>query len=112
MIKGSSQSTNRVTYSAQRLEATGCVEIVFYSLIWGSNMDSRHVKSLKCGLLAEHRRRKYAESHPHIVQPHSGPSSQRLADFLRHPAPSTGDYAVNSDSIRATLVSGEVPRTG
>ncbi len=100
---------NAPTYSTQRPQATGCVEIVFYSLIRGSNLDSRHVK---CGLLAQHRCRKYAESHPHILQLHSGPSSQRLADFLRHLAPSIGDCAVNSDSIRATLVSGEVPGTG
>jgi hypothetical protein len=85
---------------------TGCVEIVFYSLIHGPNLDSRHVK---CGLLAQHRCHKYAESLPQILQLHSGPSSQRLADFLRHLAPSTGDCALNSDSIRATLVSGEVP---
>ncbi len=33
-------------------------------------------------------------------------------DFLSHLAPFTGDCAVNSDSISATLVSDEVPGTG
>jgi hypothetical protein len=87
-------------YSAQRPGTTGCVEIVFYSLTRGSYLDSRHGK---CGLLAQQRRRKYAESPPHILQQRSRPSSQRLADFLRHQAPSSGDCAVNSDSISALL---------
>ena len=60
---------------------------------------------------ASQRRRKYAELLPHILQQRSGPASQRLADFLRHLAPSSGDCAVNSDSIRATLISVEVPGT-
>jgi hypothetical protein len=47
---------------------------------------------MKCGLLAQQRRRKYAVSLPHILQPRSGPSSQRLADFLRDLAPSSSNY--------------------
>ncbi len=95
---------NRQFMTIQQTCPHSCVEIVFYSLTRWSNLDSRH---MKCGLLAQQRRRKYAESLPHILQPRSGPSSQRLADFLRHLAPSSGDCAVNSDSIRATLVSAE-----
>jgi hypothetical protein len=103
------------TYSAQRLEAIGCVEIVFYGLIRRSSnsptpvWDSGHVK---CCLLAQQWRCKYAESLPHILRPRSGPSIERLADFLRHPPPSTGDCAVKSVSIRAALLSAEVPGTG
>jgi hypothetical protein len=67
---------------------------------------------LRLALLAQQRRRQYVVSLPHILQPQSGPSSQRLADFLRDLSPSSGDCAVNSDSIRATLVSAEVPETG
>ncbi len=103
---------NASTYSAQRLEATGCdrcVEIVFYSILWGSNSDSIHVK---CGLLAQQPHRKCAESLPHILLPRSGHSLQKQTDLLRGLAHSTGDCAVNSDSIRATLVSAEVPGTG
>ncbi len=75
------------TYSAQRDESAGCIdsEVIFCSLTRGSNSDSRHVKG---GLLAQQRRRKYAGSLPRILQPRSGPSSQRVADFLRHLAPS------------------------
>ena len=111
MIKGAVHDSpkNASTYSAQRPEATGCVEIVFYSLTRGSNLDFRH---MKCCLLAQQRRRKYAGSLPHVLQPRSGPSSQRLADFLRDLAPSSGDCAVNSDSIRETKISAEVPGTG
>jgi hypothetical protein len=94
-------------YSKQAI----CIN-VFYSLTAltrGSYLDSRHGKG---GLLAQQRRRKYtdvAESRTHILQQRSRPSSQRLADFLRHLAPSSGDCAVTSNSISATLVSVEVP---
>jgi hypothetical protein len=63
----------------------------------GPIWDSRHVK---CGLLAQQRGRKYAESLPHILRPRSRPFLQRLADLFRHLAPSTGDCEVNSDSIQ------------
>jgi hypothetical protein len=93
---------NAATYSAQRPEATGCVEIVYCSLTRGSNLDSRHVK---CCLLAQLRRLNTQNRSP-IFSSHEVGLLQRLADFLRHLAPPTGDCVVNSDSIHATLVSG------
>ncbi len=96
---------NASTYSAQRPKATGCVEIDFYSLTRGSDLGSLHVK---CCFLAQQRRRKYAESLPHILQPHIvGLLHRGYSRCL-----CTGDCALNSDSIRATLVSGKVPGTG